>query len=372
MAIINRYGLQGRDDFLGFSFNGRHSSEFNIIRVANSDYYDEILLAAPRDVTTQITGRDGVYFFNSTLDKKSFSINIAFDDLHEEQFADLTAWLAKNEEGELIFDERPYKTYFGKISSPPQMKYICFDDEWEEETGSATLDARLGVGVDDLTSVTKSGRTYKGTGTIQFTCSYPLAYAKGHTVGDYTYTENGVISVWPNVDDWQTASRIHTYNTVNDTLNGVALDSLIQQNYIFVYNAGDTATPFQFRLSIPSNYSGNQYVGILYRAAHQETPITYAQADAAIVLDINKLKPTSGVKYYILNTENNLILECSAFNANTKIEDIQYTGKVFNNAHVAGDFFKLAIGPGTIYSADLTSLTSSSSNHAIDYNYWYY
>ena len=68
-----------KGDFLGFSFNGVHSSRLGITRVSDGDRYSEELFAEISDRTNEIVGNDGENYFGSEYKDKSFSINIAFD-----------------------------------------------------------------------------------------------------------------------------------------------------------------------------------------------------------------------------------------------------------------------------------------------------
>lgn len=141
-------------DFIGFSFNGRHSSDFNIYSVSNGSRYQDDLVPNPIDYTEEIPGGVGQYYFGSDTDIKEFSLNIAYDNLTEKGLREMRKWLSPNSIGEIVFDERPYKTYIGKIRSAPSLTYICFQED---------------------TSNKKVERIYKGEGTIDFICYYPYA-----------------------------------------------------------------------------------------------------------------------------------------------------------------------------------------------------
>lgn len=146
-------------DFIGFTFNGRHSSEFNIYSVSDGSRYQDTLVPNPVDYTEQIPGGVGQYYFGSDEDIKEFPLEIAFDKLTEEQLRELRLWLSPQAVGELIFDERPYKTYTAKISSSPSISFLCFD-EYNKQTQ-------------------KKYRVYKGEGSINFVCYYPLGVVSG-------------------------------------------------------------------------------------------------------------------------------------------------------------------------------------------------
>ena len=362
MAIVNRSGLEGHDDFLGFTFNGRHSSEFHIIRVSQNNAYSDVILPNSRDVTTEIVGRDGLYHFGSSFEQRQFSISIAFDDLHEEQFSEMTAWLAKKSEGELTFDERPYKTYMGKISSTPTLNYICFDDEWqeEEETTSqgnsipATLDMRVGTEAVRRVKITsKSGRTYKGTGTIQFTCFYPWCYAKYKTIPEYS--GNGMTGT-----GWEEASHIReSLNRAGST----PIDSYTQNHYIDTYNAGQMSAPFKLLFTVANNATGN--LCIMFKPGW--STVTSATATEIIYIKLEEL----GQGIYIFDTELHLILECES---GSTISAPIYTGKVCNYSILAGDFFELPAYDTTNHGEGRIQIAGYEyvSGLAIQYNYRYY
>lgn len=146
-------------DFIGFTFNGCHSSEFNIYSVSDGSRYQDNLVPNPIDYTEQVPGGVGQYYFGSDMDIKEFPLSIAYDNLSELQARELRNWLAPDAVGELIFDERPYKTYTGKISTSPSLSFICFDS-YNKESG-------------------RKERIYKGEGSINFVCYYPLGVVSG-------------------------------------------------------------------------------------------------------------------------------------------------------------------------------------------------
>lgn len=137
-------------DFIGFTFNGRHSSEFNIYSVSDGSRYQDTLVPSPIDYSEQIAGGIGSYYFGSDMDVREFPLSIAYDNLSEKQIREMRKWLAPDGVGDLIFDERPYKAYTAKINGSPTLSFICFDDS-------------------------NNKRVYKGEGEINFICYYPLA-----------------------------------------------------------------------------------------------------------------------------------------------------------------------------------------------------
>ena len=58
MSVLDR-------DFIGFSFDDVHSSDLGVLRVSDGSRYNEYLLPTSQDVTVQVPGGDGTYYFGS-------------------------------------------------------------------------------------------------------------------------------------------------------------------------------------------------------------------------------------------------------------------------------------------------------------------
>ena len=143
--------MSGYNDFIGFTYDGKHSIEyFNIYRTSDGARYSDTLVPQITDKTENIARVDGQQYLYSTHNVKTFAISIAFDHLTETKYREMRQWLNGKKLSQLIFDESPYKIYSAKVTGTPTLKTICFTEG--------------------------KNRIYKGEGTIQFTCYYPFAY----------------------------------------------------------------------------------------------------------------------------------------------------------------------------------------------------
>lgn len=136
--------------FLGFTFRGKHSSEFGIIRVINGDRLKENLTPELQDITQEIEGADGMLYYGTKYKKRDFIIDFAFDNLSEAQLVDLKRWLNGREIGNLEFDEKEGIIYSAKVTGKAVVNYIPFEGATENST------------------------IYKGEGNITFTCYFPF------------------------------------------------------------------------------------------------------------------------------------------------------------------------------------------------------
>ena len=219
MAILSEQRTDFAGDFLGFTFNDYHSSVFGITRVSSSNRYDNNLLPTIQDKTIQTPGGDGTYYFGSYYTQKQFTLQIAFDSISEKQLRRLSEVFGDKGIHDLIFDESPYKIYSVKCTGQPQLKYICFDQYFEEDQ--------------DGTIINKVHRVYKGEGTLQFTAYYPFARSRfihlnqnftinfkdidgnitkyNNTAKGFQNVNNTVIkTIFSNLDEWNQSGMIPT------------------------------------------------------------------------------------------------------------------------------------------------------------------
>jgi hypothetical protein len=61
-----------KGDYLGFTFNGIHSSTFGIVRTSDGSRFNTNLLPTMQDKTLQIPGRPGKVLQSSDYDSKVF------------------------------------------------------------------------------------------------------------------------------------------------------------------------------------------------------------------------------------------------------------------------------------------------------------
>jgi hypothetical protein len=54
-----------KGEYMGFSYNGVHSSDLGIVRVSKGSRFEENLLPTIQDKTVQVPGNDGTYYFGS-------------------------------------------------------------------------------------------------------------------------------------------------------------------------------------------------------------------------------------------------------------------------------------------------------------------
>ena len=295
-----------KGDYIGFSYNGKHSSDLGIVRTSNGSRFDESLLPTMQDKTAQVPGGDGTYYFGSYYTQRPFSVSFAFDDLTEEQIVNLKRHFGDKKIHDLIFDERPYKIWKAKVTGTATMKYIPFA---EGETN----------------------RVYKGEGTIQFTCYQPYAICEKKWLN--LYNDN-------NKNEWSAASGLKEVQGIYDKLQGA--------NSIKLYNPGDLESHFMLRFDFQNGKIGAGQISI--------------SQDSGRLLNWKEITAEKNDAYVKFNTKLNLIEGYRADNIKS--------GYIYNQYISDGAFFTIPQGESTLVIADAASYVKSSSPVEYNYYYF--
>ena len=123
-------GIIFKDDYVGFTYAGKHSSQFGILSVSSGDRYMRTLSPEFSDIVTNVNGKDRTYYFGTIYNRRSFQLNCAFDSITEQEYRELRLWLKTDTISPFTFDETPYVQFFAKVASPPQFSFITFEDEY--------------------------------------------------------------------------------------------------------------------------------------------------------------------------------------------------------------------------------------------------
>lgn len=300
-----------KGDFIGFTFNDKHSSELGIVRTSDGSRFNENLLPVYSDKTVVVPGEDGTYYFGSNFTQRVFDISIAFDSLTEKQFRDLRRIFGDKKIHNLIFDEAPYKVYQARINGNPSLKYICFDEDGE--------------------------RVYKGEGTISLICYYPFGKSRYKYLEDYT-SDN--IPEWDteygNLDEWIAASGIKSKGTY---------DTFSNRRYN-LYNPGDMETDYLLTFDFPEDSSTIEGFQI-FIVDDEESQLNFGE--------ITKIGSDAGFR---INSKLNLI-EGLDFQG-------RITGTIYNRFKTSGNFFKIPQGESSL------SITGTLVPKEMKYDFIYF
>lgn len=307
-----------KGDYMGFTFNGVHSSELGIVRTSNGSRFDENLLPTIQDKTVQVPGGDGTYYFGSYYTQRPITIQFAFDSLGYEQLERLRTHFGDKKIHELVFDEAPYKAYNAKVTGTATIKHVPFAENYETEV------------------------VYKGEGSIQFTCYSPYAICKRKYLSLYPSSE------YPNRNLWARGSGMlltqENYDIVN---NGV----------IKLYNPGVKPSDWSLRLPSKSRFGVNV---LLCKGT---------------INDIEQSEVLAGIKVFwgSINMPEYIVID-------SKTNLIKAGDDIYNEYIIEGDFFQIPMHTNLsedvfLFMLELDqdgNLTNVIEDASIDYNYYYF
>lgn len=250
-----------RGDFLGFTFNGIHSSSLGIVRVSSGDRYESDLLPQMEDKTAEVPGSDGVYYFGSHYRQRKFIINFVFTHITDFELRKMRNMFGDRGIHDLIFDELPYKVYSAKVTSSATHKYICFDEELIEQN---------------------RGRFYSGEGSIEFTCFYPFARSRYKYLQDYnlySISEWNLDPFFINVEQWKNGSGIEQQG-MHDHLYGQIINDLKSEEDLSILDSGSLASIYTDDLEPVPTPTQDSLVSILLGMEQEGNASSYLNLDA--------------------------------------------------------------------------------------------
>lgn len=332
MAREAKKDFQG--PFLGFTYNGRHSSELGIVRINTGNRAEMPLSPSFKDSTAEVPGGKGLYYFNTQIQQRQFTINFAYDDLTEEDVRELREWLNPLEQGELIFDEEPYKAYTVKPNTQPKLSYLVFNKEITTETFKLY----------EPSTVRSSGRLYKGEGAIGLTAYYPYAEAPSKKLS--YYNPNTKEGGFGSQDEWKTAA---------------GFDKEVQLDSLECYNRGDIETPVTLNFKVAKNINTNEAVsGNVGIELYSGTASQIGTRIGYVYMDASKMSVNMN---YTINSKLELITDINGIARN----DIIVASKFFYLPPREKCFFNVNYLSG--YTGEQTNSTTAITN--IDYDYLY-
>lgn len=362
-----------KGDFIGFTFNGYHSSDLGIIRVSDGSRYSESLLPTIQDKTVQVPGADGTYYFGSFYTQRPFNISVAFDNMSEVQLRQLKEVFGDKGIRDFIFDEVPYKIYRVKSTGTPNLKYICFnkdedefDRDYQVNNEIQSKEELYGIG-----SRSPFGRVYKGEGQLNFVAYEPFARSRYKYIDQYTVQN---VPEWGSMDtaaaedvhynlyDWVDSARLRRSDAALTFGDKTYTLDVVDTNGVAYYNAGDLPIHFTLQLigtSIPS---------IIIKDEVDESKslsingFTLEEDDEGVRINgqlnlIEGLKATDEFKkvdvtsgrnpkqegWYEISGDTYIVTQDETPDSTKKYYEVIYepTGVIYNRYISAGDFFKL-------------------------------
>lgn len=296
---MNVYDKPLYDDFTGFTFNGKHSSEFGLLRISDGDRYEDTFVLPHSNEAADIPGGPGQYYWGEQTKQREFKVRVAYDNIGEVEKRRIRQWLHPDGKlHELIFDERPYVKYWVKCAKEVVTEELCFNEY--DITKSTTW---------PYDTIKTLRRVYKGEFEIQFVAYMPYGLAVSKNLN--CFAPGGDLEA-PNYNEWAESSGLR------DSKNN--FDQFSNNNFANIYNPGD----------IPSGFELNFKLDTLSKITATEVSDNGERNVTSYILTLDK---TPQEKTYYIESNGNFI----------KISDAEGTFEILNNEPI-----KFLLNNGTL------------------------
>ena len=202
--------------FMSFSFGGKNIEDFGFIASIDGDRWNRDGYSEFEDLTTDYDVLDGKFYWGTHFTDHELEFTLATDGVTQKQIDEFVRWFAPGKIRELILAEHPNRVIQARVSNPPNLQFIPFEQPTTVKIG----------GRDYKTSTT----LYKGEVELQFTMDDPFWYSKINVFGQLN-EDTGVYK-----ETWTDANG----NTVNVADDPDAIKIVLEDGIPFLDMISDS------------------------------------------------------------------------------------------------------------------------------------
>lgn len=155
--------------FISFSFGGRNIEDFNLLSVIVSNRMSKAGYSSFKDIVTDYDILDGQLYWGTHFNANALDFNLATDGMSQQELDEFLLWFSPGQIRELILSEHPNRAIKARVSQPPQLSLLPFEEKITTMIGGYPYN----------TSTTK----YKGEITLSFVMDEPFWYSKINIFG---------------------------------------------------------------------------------------------------------------------------------------------------------------------------------------------
>lgn len=138
-------------EYIDFSFNGHHISEFGLVAATSGDRYSFDGSPQFQDETSEINGVMGQYYWGTKIKTKEYTYNLATDGMTEQQFNDFKRLFRPGYYGQFYEDTWWDRYCYVRIKNVASFSFIPF--RTKEKIAGLEFDSRIYKGECKLTLV---------------------------------------------------------------------------------------------------------------------------------------------------------------------------------------------------------------------------
>lgn len=115
--------------FISFKYGSKRIEDFGLIAVFKGDRLEKEIYAPFSDITTQQSEIDGQLFWQTNFNANSLTFTLATDGMTSVQLEDFKEWFQPGIEKELILKEHHNRAIMARVSAPPQISLLPFEEK---------------------------------------------------------------------------------------------------------------------------------------------------------------------------------------------------------------------------------------------------
>ena len=211
--------------FISFTYGGRKIEEFNLISIIDGDRMNRGAYAPFNDTVTTYDNLDGQHYWATHYQAHQLDFTLSTDGIDQKMLDDFKHWFKAGTTRELILAEHPNRAIMARVSQPPTINLLPFEQEVEITIFSNKYKTKTTL--------------YKGDISLSLVMDSPHWYSivnilgKKDTITDGTGTHERYINIW---DDITTGEEIEIFAS-QDALkilyeDGIPLGSMIRKNML--------------------------------------------------------------------------------------------------------------------------------------------
>ena len=188
--------------FISFSFGERpdkngivnpvYIEDFDLIATFSNDGMDADAYGSFEDLTSTYDTIHGQFYWGTYFHQRVLNFTLSSDHMTQRQLDDFKLWFRAGQIKELILAEHPNRAALARVSQPPKIKMIPFEEKITVPIGSGGTDEEPVTVVNYSTSTT----VYRGDIELELTLDEPFWYAKQNILGTQNKLEGFYDENW--------------------------------------------------------------------------------------------------------------------------------------------------------------------------------
>ena len=210
-----RISLMNRS-FISFSYGGKWIEDFNLIATIDGDRMSKDGYASFKDNTSTYNNLEGEQYWSTHYGNHTFEFQLSTDGIDERMLDEFLYWFHAGEARELVLAEHPNRAILARVSQPPHLSLIPFEQDVMFEISSIQYPTKTTL--------------YKGDISLTLVSDQPHWYAIDNVLG---IKENGRY-----IDQWYNANGVReNIFASKDALkilyeDGIPLGSMIDKSML--------------------------------------------------------------------------------------------------------------------------------------------